>query len=154
MAAALYAARARGDPLQSYCARELDRWHERLVRKGRHLKTLGASRRHRVRIKAKRFRYMLEALKETVVLWAAAISIACTDRQNDCSALGDMRDLERFANLASGSSQAENGKRGKKRPPGYRQQREKLLGVAVAAHRDLGHAGVRRRRPRCRSDLA
>ena len=33
---------------------------------GRHLKTLGASRRHRVRIKAKRFRYMLEALKETV----------------------------------------------------------------------------------------
>ena len=56
-------------PLQSYCARELNRWHERLVRKGRHLKTAGASRRHRLRIKAKRFRYMLEALTETVALW-------------------------------------------------------------------------------------
>ena len=142
MAAALYAARARRR-LQSYCARELDRWHERLVRKGRHLKTLGASRRHRVRIKAKRFRYMLEALKETVVQ-GPRNSIACTDRQNDCSA--------RWATCAISSAspilpadrpQAENGKRGKKRPPGYRQQREKLLGVAVAAHRDLGHAGVR-----------
>ena len=142
MAAALYAARARS--LQSYCARELDRWHERLVRKGRHLKTLGASRRHRVRIKAKRFRYMLEALKETVAFGAARpFHRLHRPAKRLQRALGDMRDLERFANLASGSPQAENGKRGKKRPPGYRQRREKLLGAAVAAHRDLGHAGVR-----------
>jgi hypothetical protein len=57
-------------------------------------------------------------------------------------ALGDMRDLERYAGLADGSPQADNGKRGKKHPPGYRHQREKLLGVAVAAHRDLKHAEV------------
>ena len=66
---ARYKRRNDAEALQSYCARELDRWHERLVRKGRHLKTLGASRRHRLRIKAKRFRYMLEALTETVALW-------------------------------------------------------------------------------------
>jgi CHAD domain-containing protein len=139
-----YKRRGRVETLQSYCGRELDRWHERLVRKGRHLKTLGASRRHRVRIKAKRFRYMLEALKETVVLRGRGhFQRLHRPAKRLQRALGDMRDLERFADLASGSSQAENGKRGKKHPPGYRRQREKLLGVAVAAHRDLGHAGVR-----------
>ena len=132
------------EALQSYCARELNRWHERLVRKGRHLKTLGASRRHRLRIKVKRFRYMLEALTETVDLWGRNewrhLHRPAKRLQR---ALGDMRDLERFAGYASGSPQAENGTRGSKHPPGYRHQREKLLGVAVAAHRDLKQAGVR-----------
>src|SRR5207244_555504 len=65
---ARYKRRKHAEALQPYCARELNRWRERLVRKGRHLKTLGASRRHRLRIKAKRFRYMLEALTKTVTL--------------------------------------------------------------------------------------
>src|SRR3954471_462111 len=64
-----YKRRKDAEVLQSYCAGELNRWHQRLVRKGDRLKTLGASRRHRLRIKAKRFRYMLEALTETVALW-------------------------------------------------------------------------------------
>jgi CHAD domain-containing protein len=139
-----YKRRKDAEALQSYCTRELDRWHQRLIRKGRHLKTLGASRRHRLRIKAKRFRYMLEALLGAVVLRGRGkfhrLHRAAKRMQR---ALGDMRDLERFAGCAGGSLQAENGKRGKKHPPGYRQQREKLLGVAVAAHRDLEHAGVR-----------
>jgi CHAD domain-containing protein len=130
------------EALQPYCARELNRWHGRLVRKGRHLKTLGASRRHRLRIKAKRFRYMLEALTETVDLWGRNewrhLHRPAKRLQR---ALGDMRDLERFAGHADGTPQAGNGMRGRKHPPGYRRQREKLLGVAVAAHRDLEHAG-------------
>jgi CHAD domain-containing protein len=131
------------EALQPYCASELKRWHERLVRKGRHLKTLGASRRHRLRIKVKRFRYMLEALTETVDLggrseWRRLHRPAKRLQR----ALGDMRDLERFAGYAGRSPQAGNGKRGSKHPPGYRRQKEKLLGVAVAAHRDLKHAGV------------
>ena len=131
------------EALQPYCARELNRWHERLVRKGRHLKTLGASRRHRLRIKAKRFRYMLEALTETVTLWGRGkFHHLHRPAKGLQRALGDMRDLERFAGLAGGSPQADNGKRGKKHPPGYRHRREKLLGVAIAAHRDLKHAGV------------
>ena len=131
------------EALQSYCARELDRWHERLVRKGRHLKTLGASRRHRLRIKAKRFRYMLEALTETVALLGRGeFHHLHRPAKRLQRALGDMRDLERFAGLAGGSPQAENGKRGKKHPPGYRHRREKLLGDAIAAHRDLKHAGA------------
>ena len=132
------------EALQSYCARELNRWHERLVRKGRHLKTLGASRRNRLRIKAKRFRYMLEALTETVALRRRGqfhhLHRPAKQLQR---ALGDMRDLKRFADLASGSPQVENGKPGKKHPPGYRHRKEKLLGAAIAAHHDIEHAGVR-----------
>ena len=132
------------EALQPYCARELDRWHERLVRKGRHLKTLGASRRHRLRIKAKRFRYVLEALRETIALLGRSeFHHLHRPAKRLQRALGDMRDLERFAGLASGSPQVEDGKRGKKHPPGYRHRRDKLLGDAIAAHRDLKHAGAR-----------
>ena len=140
---ARYKRRTDAEALQSYCTRELDRWHERLVRKGRHLKTLGASRRHRLRIKAKRLRYMLEALTETVALrgWGEFHHRHRPAKRLQ-RALGDMRDLKQFAELASGSPQVENSKRGKKHPPGYRHRKEKLLGDAIAAHHDLKCAGV------------
>lgn len=140
---ARYQRRRHAEALQPYCLRELNRWRERLVRKGRHLKALGASRRHRLRIKAKRFRYMLEALTETVALRGRGeFDHLHRPAKRLQRALGDMRDLERFAGLAGGSPQADNGKRGKKHPPGYRRRREKLLGVAVAAHLDLKRAGA------------
>jgi CHAD domain-containing protein len=136
-----YKQRKDAEVLQSYCAGELNRWHERLVRKGKRLKTLGAARRHRLRIKAKRFRYMLEALTETVALWGRVeFHHLHRPAKRLQRALGDMRDLERFADLADGSPPAENGKRGRKHPPGYRDRREKLLDAAIAAHRDLRHA--------------
>jgi CHAD domain-containing protein len=141
---ARYKRRNDAEALQSYCAGELDRWHERLVRKGRHLKTLSASRRHRLRIKAKRFRYMLEALRETIALLGRSeFQRLHRPSKRLQRALGDMRDLERFAGLAGELPQAENDKRGKKQPPGYEHRREKLLGDAIAAHRDLKHAGAR-----------
>ena len=139
-----YKRRSDAEALQPYCAHQLNRWQERLVRKGRHLKTLGASRRHRVRIKAKRFRYMLEALTETVSLRGRAeFHRLHRPAKRLQRALGDMRDLERFAGLADGSPQADNGKRGKQHPPGYSHRREGLLEAAIAAHRELQQAGVR-----------
>jgi CHAD domain-containing protein len=136
-----YKRRKDAEGLQSYCANELGRWHERLVRKGTHLKTMGASRRHQVRIKAKRFRYMMEALTETVTLWGRGeFQHMHRSAKRLQRALGDMRDIERFAGLASGPPQVENGKRDRKHPPGYRHRREKLLDAAIAAHRDLKHA--------------
>jgi CHAD domain-containing protein len=138
-----YRRRKDAEALQSYCAGELNRWHERLVRKGRRLKTLGASRRHRLRIKAKRFRYMVEALTKTVALWGRGeFHHLHRPAKRLQRALGDMRDLERFASLASGSPQVENGKRDRRHPPGYRLRKEKLLDAAIAAHRDLKHARV------------
>lgn len=119
------------EALPAYCANELGRWHARLVRKGKRMEELGAERRHRLRIQAKRFRYMIEALTETVPLRSRA---KCRHLHRPARrlqrALGDMRDLERLAELAG------NGKR----PPDYRHQRKKLLDAAIAAHRDLKHA--------------
>jgi CHAD domain-containing protein len=138
-----YKQRKHAEALQPYCERELDRWRDRLVRNGKQLKTLGGSRRHRLRIKAKRFRYMLEALRQSVArLGAREFHHLDRPAKRLQRALGDVRDLERFAGLAGGSPQADNGRRGKKRPPGYRRRREKLLGDAIAAHRDLKQAGV------------
>ena len=84
---------------------------------------------------------MLEALTETVALWGRGkFRHLHRPAKRLQRALGDMRDLERFADLAGGLPQAENGKRGSKHPPGYRHRREKLLDAAIAAHRDLKHA--------------
>ena len=125
------------EALPTYCARELDRWHARLVRKGKRLEDLGAERRHRLRIQTKRFRYMIETLTETVPLWGRGKSRRLHRAAKRLQrALGDMRDLERLADLAA------NGKRGG-RPPGYRHERKELLGAAVAAYRDLKHAESR-----------
>ena len=125
------------EPLQVYCERELGRWRERLIRKGRHLETLGASRRHRLRIRAKRLRYMLEALTDVVTICRhenyRRLHRSARRLQ---SALGDLRDLERFADLAAVASAADGSEHGKSRPPGYRRNREKLLRAAIeACHR-------------------
>ena len=138
-----YKQRKDAETLQSYCAGELKRWHERLIRKGRHLKTLGTSRRHRLRIRVKRFRYMLEALTGIVALRdRGELDRLHQPAKRLQRTLGDLRDLKRFAGLASASPQAENSKRGKRHPPGYRDRKEKLLGAAIAAHRDLRQAEV------------
>jgi CHAD domain-containing protein len=130
-----YKRRKDAEALPSYCEGELGRWHARLVRKGKRLEKLGDERRHRLRIRAKRFRYMIEALTETVPLWNRG---KCRDLHRPAKrlqrALGDMRDLERLANLGGA------GKPGGKRPPGYRHLRKKLLDDAIAAHRTLKHA--------------
>jgi CHAD domain-containing protein len=129
------------EALPAYCTGELNRWHERLIRKGKRLEDLGAERRHRLRIRSKRFRYMIEALTETVPLWSRG---KCRHLHRPAKqlqrALGDMRDLERLAVLAKELSPAGNAKPETKRPPGYRRQRAKLFSAAAAAWRDLKHA--------------
>jgi len=128
--------------LDAYCKRELDRWRERLIRKGRYLEDLTASRRHRLRIRAKRFRYMLEALTETVgVRGRSELRHVHGPAKRLQRALGDLRDLTRFADLAR-SPKAEDGKRRKKPPPGYRRRKQKLMDDAIEAYRGLELAGV------------
>ena len=128
--------------LDGYCMRELNRWRERLIRKGRHLENLAASGRHRLRIRGKRFRYMLEALTETVgVRGRGELRHVHGPAKRLQRALGDLRDLTRFADLAR-SPKAEDGKRRKKPPPGYRRRKQKLMDDAIEAYRGLKLAGV------------
>ncbi|SDO56053.1 CHAD domain-containing protein [Afipia sp. GAS231] len=133
------AAARRGDaePLQAYCGRELNRWRERLIRKGKDLASLNTARRHHLRIRAKRFRYMLEALTDIVAMRSRAelrhMHRAAKRLQRT---LGDLRDLRRFARLSPSADKRA------KRPPGYRRQREKLGNAAAGAWRDLKQAGA------------
>jgi CHAD domain-containing protein len=132
------------EALLSYCAGELDRWHARIVRKGKRLKQLGTARLHRLRIRTKRFRYMLEALTETVPLWERGkFHHWHRPAKRLQRALGDMRDLKRLADLAGELSPAGHGSRGARRPPGYRRRKKKLLDAAMAAHRDLKQTEAR-----------
>jgi CHAD domain-containing protein len=127
------------EPLKAYGERQLNRWRRRLIRKGRRLGTLDAARRHRLRIKAKRFRYMLEAL-------TGIVPARDRDRFRRLHgsakrlqrALGDLRDLERLARLGAS---AEDGNPARHRPPAYRRQRQKLLSAAIDACRSLKQAG-------------
>jgi len=133
--------RKHAEALQPYCERQFGRWHKRLIRKGKRLKTLNASRRHRLRIKAKRFRYMLEALTEPIAMrgrggWHRLHRPAKRLQR----ALGDHRDLERFAGLAGDAPQGRGADQVSKPPPGYARQMEKLLDAAAAAHRELKHS--------------
>ena len=140
---ACWARRKDAERLEAYCARELNRWRERLIRKGRRLKTLGASRRHRLRIKVKRFRYMLEALTEIVALRGRGeFRHVHRPSKRLQRALGDHRDLRRFVSLAALSPAAEHGKHGREHPPGYRRRREKLLDAAIEAYRSIKQAGA------------
>ena len=125
-------------PLKAYSESELNRWRQRLIRKGGKLKTLGASKRHRLRIKAKRFRYMLEALTGIVPVFDhGAFRHVHGPAKRLQRALGDLRDLKRFAK--PGLS-AEGDHPGQHRPPGYRRQRQKLRRAAMSAYRSLRDA--------------
>ena len=131
------ARRGDAEPLQDYCARELNRWRERLIRKGRHLSSLNAARRHHLRIRAKRFRYMLEALTDILAVRSRAeVRHAHSAAKRLQRTLGDLRDLERLAGLPSAD------KRDERRPPGYRRRQENLGSAAAKAWRDLKQAGA------------
>lgn len=128
-------------PLKVYSERKLNRWRQRLIRKGRRLETLGASDRHRLRIRAKRFRYMLEALTGIVPVFDHnEFHHVHRPAKRLQRTLGDLRDLKRFAR--PGLS-AERDNPGKHRPPGYRRQRQKLRSAAMSAYRCLKDAGAR-----------
>lgn len=130
-------------PLKAYCAHKLDRWHKRLVRKGRHLATMDESDRHRLRIKAKRFRYMLEALEDIVaVRGAVELRRRHKAARRLQRALGDLRDLSHFGRLGD-MPPHQRDEHGSGRPPGYRKQKQKLLEAAIAACRGLEQADAR-----------
>jgi CHAD domain-containing protein len=114
-------------PLRAYAFRRLGRWRRRIARKKNEVERLGEKARHDLRIRAKRYRYMIEALApldpELHRRWHASARHA--RRAQD--ALGDLRDLQSFRRLAADCV----------RPPGYRRAKKRLLRRAGAALRRL-----------------
>ena len=99
-------------------------WRDQIERTGRHLRKLGRKRQHRLRLKCKRYRYVVDSLvklgaglpPQDLLFREAAKQVHAT--------LGDLRDLRRFKST------------GKGRPPRYRARKRKLLKSAESAFRD------------------
>jgi CHAD domain-containing protein len=120
--------RRRAEPLRAYCQQQLEHWRARLSRKGRRLATMGGKRRHSLRIKVKRYRYVLEALCDICPRAARApLRHLLKPAKRLQRALGDLRDLQRLRRIGASS----------RKPPGYAKQKERLLAAARAAWRDL-----------------
>ena len=56
----------RAEPAEDYCARQLEQWRKKLLKKSRKLRELGARKRHRVRLTNKRLSYAIEAAEQLV----------------------------------------------------------------------------------------
>jgi CHAD domain-containing protein len=130
--------RLRVQSLRTFSRAKLGRWRDRLVHKGRHFAKMRNSRRHRLRIRAKRYRYVLKAL----------MGLDLCNRNQWCReheaikrlqrTLGDLRDLESFRRAGAAACRPANDHPGC--PRGYRHQRKKLLAAAGAAFRDFKRA--------------
>lgn len=122
------ALRRRTGSLRPYCQRKLELWRARVIRKGRGLATMGGKRRHRLRIKVKRYRYVLEALGD-ICPPAARPKLRHLHKpaKELQRALGDLRDLQCLRRIGASS----------RKPPGYAKEKKQLLAAAHAAWRDL-----------------
>lgn len=122
--------RRRVAPLGSYCQRKFELWRARLIRKGkgRRLTDMGSKRRHRLRIKVKRYRYVLEALSDIGPPAARSKWRHLHKPSKELQrVLGDLRDLQGLRRTGASS----------RRPPGYAKRKKQLLAAAYAAWRDL-----------------
>lgn len=117
-----------------FCERRIARWHKKLVRDGSELTDLKEEQRHRLRIRAKRLRYMLEML-----------STVCPERylspygrmekpiKRLQRSLGDLSDLKRLrdwtkSSVAIGSEHL---------PHGYKREKSAVLADADKAFRKM-----------------
>ena len=131
------------ESLNSYSEEKLKYWRGRLLHKGRRLSTLGGSRRHRLRIKVKRYRYILEALIDLDPKyrgqWRREQKLVSQLQRS----LGDLRDLENFRHAGAETRSKTGSRRRGSSPPGYRHRQKKLLAKAVATFRAFKQAAAR-----------
>lgn len=121
-------------PIGPFCERRIARWQQRLIRDGSELTDMKEERRHRLRIRAKRLRYMLEML-----------STVCPDRylrpfggmekpiKRLQRSLGDLGDLKRLRDWTKSSVAA----RREHLPDGYKREKSAVLSDADKAFRKM-----------------
>jgi CHAD domain-containing protein len=104
--------------VDAYAQAKLKAWRQEISEEGQHLWTLSRKELHHLRIRCKRYRYVVAALQ------GLPISIAPRDQKfADAAkrihgALGDLRDLRRLRRVV------------KERPPGYRKSKRKFIRIA------------------------
>jgi CHAD domain-containing protein len=89
------AERRRSTRISAYAARRLKRWSRKLHRKSRKLELISASKRHRLRIETKKFRYTVEFFGHLLPAFTAARQRALLKYLREAQdALGDLNDAE------------------------------------------------------------
>ena len=101
--------------LEVFSSARLRDWSAAISRKGRKLGALRRQQLHRVRIRAKHYRYCIDALQELGINIKPANLAFCETAKQMHRALGDLRDLNRLRLVRRG------------RPPGYRERKKRLL---------------------------
>jgi CHAD domain-containing protein len=129
--------------LTAYSEWKLRHWRRRLGRKGRHFATLDASRRHQLRIRVKRYRYMLEALEHLLPpRQRDKIRLMRKPAKQLQGWLGDLRDLKRFCRAAAASGSVSDSKRFIK-TASYLKNKRRTLNLAKSAFRELTRVKIK-----------
>ena len=131
----MQAAKERACPVSEYSARKLTRWREKLIRRSRGLRKLGAKKRHRLRLLNKKLTYAIESVADLVsggeISRQQATLKALRKAQKS---LGQLNDDARFRSLAAALGQG--GVRDSQAFLGRKRERH-LISTAVAAYEKL-----------------
>jgi len=115
----------RSERVEVFSKARLRDWRTAISQKGRKLAALQRQQMHRVRIRAKRYRYVVDALQALGVHITQEDLAFCDTAKQMHGALGDLRDLKRLRRIGHG------------RPPGYRKRKRQLLKQAERPFRQL-----------------
>jgi len=113
----------RSEKVDAYAQARLHAWRAAISREGRHVRILHSEQRHRLRIRCKRYRYVVAALHGLGVTIAREGLKFSETAKRVHGALGDLRDLKRLRRVA------------RKRPPGYRKSKQKFIQRAEKSFR-------------------
>jgi CHAD domain-containing protein len=121
-------------PIGPFCEQRIARWHRKLIRDGSELAAMDEKRRHRLRIRAKRLRYMLEMLA-TVCPGRYLSPYGQVEKpiKRLQRSLGDLGDLKRLRDWTKSSVAA----RREHLPHGYGREKSSVLAVAGKAFRKM-----------------
>ena len=105
----------RSEHVDAHAQARLQAWRQAISREGRHVRLLHRKQLHRLRIRCKRYRYVVAALQGLGVTIARQELKFTEIAKRVHAALGDLRDLKRLRRVAHN------------KPPGYRKSKRKLL---------------------------
>lgn len=136
-----HAIRERDSPTSKYHARQLRRWHKKLVKKSRGLQGMGRQKLHRLRLASKRLRYAIEfsegaLTKEDFSQWRVTAKHLRSGQQ----ILGELNDAEIRRSLAiglEGPSERASARDLDDVKPLDRKRKNRLLRRAATVYRKL-----------------
>lgn len=106
---------SRSDQIDVYSEARLRAWRNQICRQGRQLRSLRRKPIHRLRIRCKHYRYIVDDLRSLDIPISGQSLSFCKTAKRAHGGLGDLRDLRRLRRVVQ------------HRLPGYRKQKRKML---------------------------